>query len=293
MQRNTVRGNAFLIVAAIIWGTAFVAQSEGMDFVGPFSFSAVRCLIGGIVLLPCAWFFTRKSGIGDVKGTLFGGAMCGIALFFATSLQQVGIQFTTVAKSGFLTAMYIVLVPVLRIILGKRSSARVWVCILIAVIGAYFLCAIDGFKINIGDALTILCAVMFSVHICVVDHFVRKHNGIWLSCIQFFIAGIISIPFMLFEQPTVTSICSAWIPILYTAVFSSGIAYTFQILGQRDTNPIVASLIMSTESIFAALAGWILLNQAMSLRELFGSLLMILAIVLAQIPVKVKEKMNV
>lgn len=291
MQHKTLRGNLLLIVAAVIWGSAFVAQSEGMAYVGPFSFGAVRYLIGGIVLIPFAWLFSLKDENKDLRGTVFGGVMCGIALFLASTLQQIGIQYTTVAKSGFLTAMYIVLVPILRIVLGKRPTVRVWICILVAAVGVYFLCAVDGLSINIGDVLMILAALMFSVHICVIDHFVAKYSGVWLSCIQFIVVGLISVPFMfIFETPTVAAICSAWVEILYTAVFSSGIAYTFQILGQRDTNPVVASLIMSTESLFAALSGWIILGQAMSARELFGSLLMICAIVFAQLPDKKKDK---
>lgn len=293
MQHKTLRGNLLLIVAAVIWGSAFVAQSEGMAYVGPFSFGAIRYIIGGIVLVPFAWFFSRNDENKDVRGTVFGGIMCGLALFAASTLQQIGIQYTTVAKSGFLTAMYIVLVPILRIVMGKRSTVRVWICVLIAAVGVYFLCAIDGFSINMGDGLTILCALMFSVHICVVDYFVQKHSGVWLACIQFIVVGIVSTPFMfIFESPAVADICNAWVAILYTAIFSSGIAYTFQILGQRDTNPVVASLIMSTESLFAALSGWVILGQEMSLRELFGSLLMICAIVFAQLPEKNKEKVN-
>lgn len=293
MQHKTLRGNLLLIVAAIIWGSAFVAQSEGMAYVGPFSFGAVRYIIGGVVLIPFACFFSRNDENKDVRGTIFGGIMCGLALFAASTLQQIGIQYTTVAKSGFLTAMYIVLVPILRIVLGKRPTLRVWLCILISAVGVYFLCAMDGFSINIGDGLMILSALMFSVHICVIDHFVQKHSGVWLACIQFIVVGLISAPFMfIFEAPNVADICNAWVEILYTAVFSSGIAYTFQILGQRDTNPVVASLIMSTESLFAALSGWVILGQAMTARELFGSLLMISAIVFAQLPEKQKEKVN-
>ncbi len=293
MQHKTLRGNLLLIVAAVIWGSAFVAQSEGMAYVGPFSFGAVRYIIGGVVLIPFAWFFSRNDENKDVRGTIFGGIMCGLALFLASTLQQIGIQYTTVAKSGFLTAMYIVLVPILRIVLGKRPTFRVWLCILVAAVGVYFLCAMDGFSINIGDGLMILSALMFSVHICVIDHFVEKHSGVWLACIQFLVVGLVSTPFMfIFEAPTIADISNAWVEILYTAVFSSGIAYTFQILGQRDTNPVVASLIMSTESLFAALSGWVILGQAMTVRELFGSLLMISAIVFAQLPEKKKEKVN-
>ncbi len=289
MQHKTARGNILLLIAAMIWGSAFVAQSEGMNYVGPFSFNAVRCLVGGIALIPCVWLFTRSKGWKDLKGTLLGGAACGLVLFAATSLQQVAIQYTTVGKAGFLTAMYIVLVPVLRAIGGKKSSARVWVSVAVAVFGIYFLCTKERLTIGIGDALMILCAFAFAIHICAVDYFCQKYNGIRLSCIQFIVSGVISLPFMFFEQPSFGQLCSAWLPILYAGLLSSGIAYTFQILGQKDTNPIVASLIMSTESLFAALSGWIVLGQVMSLRELFGSLLLVFAIVFVQLPVKIKK----
>lgn len=293
MQHKTVRGNVLLLIAAIIWGSAFVAQSAGMEFVGPFSFNAVRCLVGGIALIPCVWLFTRTKGWKDLKGTVLGGAACGLVLFTATSLQQVAIQYTTVGKAGFLTAMYIVLVPVIRAIRGKKSSARVWISVAVAVFGIYFLCTKERFTIGIGDALMILCAFAFALHICVVDHFCQKYDGVRLSCVQFIVSGIVSLPFMFFEQPSVGQLLSAWLPILYAGLLSSGIAYTFQILGQKDTNPVVASLIMSTESLFAALSGWIVLGQGMSPRELFGSLLLIFAIVFVQLPARIKTpKLN-
>lgn len=290
MQRKALRGNLLLILTAMIWGAAFVAQSAGMEYVGPFTFNAVRNFIGTLAVLPCVWIFTRHKGAGDVKGTLIGGFACGVALFVATAFQQVGLLYTSVGKAGFLTALYIVIVPIFRMVIGKAPSGRVWISVAIAVCGTYLMCVTEGFSINIGDVLMIICAMFFSVHIMIIDHFGQKHDGVRLSCLQFFVSGLLSIPFMFFENPTVGAVCQAWLPILYAGVLSSGVAYTLQILGQKDTNPIVASLIMSTESLFAALAGWLILGQSLSLREFIGSGLLVVAIVLAQIPAKKKNK---
>lgn len=289
MQKHALKGNILLLIAALCWGTTFVAQSAGMEIIGPFSYNAARCLIGGIVLLPVAWFFTRSKGWGEIKGTLIGGGVCGTILFIAMALQQVGIQYTTVNKAGFLTAMYIVLVPLLRMLTGKRPSFNLWIGIAVSVVGIYFLCVKEQMNIEKGDILMLVCAVAFASHICAVDYFGQKYDGIRLSCIQFFVSGLIAVPFMFFEQPSLAQMCDAWLPILYAGIFSSGIAYTFQILGQKDTNPVVAALIMSTESLFAAVSGWIVLGQGMTLWEIIGSLLLIFAIVFVQIPIRTKN----
>lgn len=293
-----MRSSLILALTALIWGVAFVAQSVGMDYVGPFTFNAVRFMIGGCVLIPCIWFLRRsdakqgqntgkKKGISEAerKLTVVGGISCGLALFVATSFQQIGIMNTTVGKAGFITALYIVIVPVLGIFTGKKIPVAVWVSVGLATIGMYLLCINGGFQIGRGDFMVFLCALVFSVHIMIIDHFSPKTDGVVISCIQFFTAGICSgVVMLLKEQPTLIGILAAWKPILYAGVLSCGVAYTLQIIGQRDTEPTVACLILSLESVFSLLAGWVILGQRLSAKELFGCVLVFVAILLAQVP---------
>ncbi|HJD39544.1 MAG TPA: DMT family transporter [Candidatus Blautia stercoripullorum] len=285
-----------LFLTALIWGVAFVAQSVAMDYIGPYTFNAVRSLLGGIVLVPCVFLFgqKKKSVIDEdpSKGTaidrpgdmITGGLLCGIMLFLSTTLQQVGIQYTTVAKAGFITALYIILVPILGIFLKKRVSVQIWISVVIAIIGLYLLCMKGSFYLGQGDFLVLLCSLCFALHILVIDHFTDKVNGVKLSCIQFFVSGLLSsILMFLFEAPAISAIFSAWLPIVYGGVFSSGIAYTLQIIGQKGTDPTIASLILSLESVVSVLAGWIILGQSLTPREILGCLLMFGAIILAQV----------
>jgi drug/metabolite transporter (DMT)-like permease len=223
----------------------------------------------------------------DKKTVLIGGVCCGIALFLASNLQQVGIQYTSVGKAGFITAMYIVLVPVLGIFLGKRAGLKVWISVALAVAGLYLLCITEGFSIGKGDILVLLCAFGFSAHILVIDYFSPKADGVRLSCIQFLVCGILSgICMFVTEKPDLSAILQAWMPILYAGVMSCGVAYTLQIIGQKDMDPTIASLILSLESVVSVLSGWALLGQKLSARELFGCVLMFAAIILAQLPGK-------
>ena len=265
-----------LFFTAIIWGVAFVAQSVGMDYVGPYTFNAVRSFLGGIVLIPCIFMFCRpKSSAKE---------LCGLMLFISTTLQQVGIQYTTVAKAGFITALYIVLVPVLGIFIKKKIGLKVWISVVIALAGLYLLCMKGSFSLGKGDFLVLLCSLCFALHILVIDYFTQRVSGVKLSCIQFFITGILSSVLMfLFETPTWAGILAAWLPIFYAGVFSCGVAYTFQIIGQRGTDPTVASLILSLESVVSVLAGWLLLGQSLTPREILGCVLMFGAILLAQV----------
>lgn len=230
-----MKNNVLLVLTALIWGCAFVAQSVGMDYVGPFTFNAVRCLIGAAVLIPVILFMdksARKSGLtdeemksrrGDTKTLVTGGICCGLALGIASSLQQWGILFTTVGKAGFITAMYIVLVPIFGIFLGKKVRLLIWFCVALAVAGLYFLCMNETFRLNTGDFLVILCAVCFSVHILVIDHFSPKVDGVRLSAIQFLVAGIAcGIPMLIWEHPELTGILAASMPLLYAGVMSCG-----------------------------------------------------------------------
>lgn len=279
-----------LLLTAVIWGVAFVAQSAGMDYVGPFTFNAVRSIIGGFVLIPCIFILNHgkeQSAPGSRKDLILGGVSCGVMLAAASSFQQFGIQYTSVGKAGFITAMYILLVPILGLLFGKRVPGRIWIAVGIAVVGMYLLCVTEGFSIAFGDILVMICALLFAVHILVIDHFSPRVDGVKLSCIQFFTCGVLcSVGMFLTEQPSMQSILAAWMPILYAGVMSCGVAYTLQIIGQRDTDPTVASLILSLESVISVLAGWALLHQALSLRELGGCALVFCAIILAQLPEK-------
>lgn len=295
MNKFVLRQSLLLLLTAAIWGVAFVAQSVGMDYVEPFTFNAVRSIIGGIVLLPCIALLKKVNGgqdkaatekKADQKTLILGGVICGILLCIASNLQQFGIQYTTVGKAGFITAMYIVLVPVLGIFLKKKAGIKIWCGVLLAVFGLYMLCMTDGsFSLQKGDFLTLLCAIAFSFHILAVDHFAPLVDGVKMSCIQFFTSGILSgICMFLFEEPKLEMILAAWLPILYAGALSCGVAYTLQIIGQKGMNPTVASLIMSMESVISVIAGWAILGQALSKRELLGCTLMFAAIILVQLP---------
>lgn len=289
-----MKNNILLVLTALIWGCAFVAQSVGMDYVGPFTFNMARFLIGAIVLLPVIWFMDCQRKTGAEKGAgqktlIIGGICCGIALAVASTLQQWGILFTTVGKAGFITAMYIVIVPLLGIFIGKKVRPLIIGCVAIAVVGFYFLCMTESLRLGLGDFLVLLCAIAFSIHILVIDHFSPKVDGVKMSAIQFLTAAIISaVPTLLWEQPVFTEILQAWQPVLYAGVMSCGVAYTLQIIAQKNADPTVASLLLSLESVFSVLAGWVLLGQGLSLKELFGCVLIFCAIILAQLPEKKK-----
>ena len=285
-----------LALTAFIWGTAFVAQSVGMDHLGPFTFNGVRNFIGGIALLPCIFLLqkiegnTKEKVSGSKKDLIIGGIACGICLFVASSLQQIGLQYTTTGKAGFITAFYIVLVPVLGVFLKKKIGWKVWAAVVLAVVGLYFLCITEKLSIGQGDILIFLCALIFAVHILIIDYFSPKVDGVKMSCVQFFVCGTASlIPMFVLENPTVEGIVLSVGPLLYAGVLSSGVAYTLQIIGQKNVNPAIASLILSLESCFAVLAGWIVLGQKLSVRESVGCMLMFVAIILAQLPEKKKN----
>lgn len=293
MKKTDIKSPLLLFLAAFIWGVAFVAQSKAKDYsVEPFTFNAVRNVIGGLTLLPCIFFLGKrepkeKKIEEDLKTLLIGGILCGTVLCIASNLQQIGINYTTVGKAGFITAMYIVLVPILGIFLKRRAGIKVWISVFLAVAGLYLLCMTEKLSLGKGDALVLLCALVFAIHILVIDHFSPKVDGVKLSCIQFLVCGILSmIPALILEHPQVSSILTAWLPILYAGIMSCGVAYTLQIVGQKNVNPTVASLILSLESCISVLAGWMLLGQKLSLKELIGCVIMFAAIILAQLPEK-------
>ena len=282
-----------LLLTALIWGTAFVAQRVGMDYVDPFTFSAARFIIGGIVLIPVVLLLRKLTHAKKhpeaariLRNTIIGGLLCGLIAFVATNLQQFGVKYTTVGKAGFLTALYIIFVPIIGIFLKQRSGIKLWVSVGIAVCGLYLLCMKDSFFLSGGDTLVFLCAIVFAFHILVIDHYVPKADGVMMSCIQFFVAGILSFFCMLlFEgMPSIDMLVDARVPLLYVGVLSCGVAYTLQIVGQKNMNPTIASLILSLESVIAVIAAWIILGQSMTPREMLGAALMFAAILLAQLP---------
>ena len=287
----------FLVLAAVIWGSAFVAQSVGMDYIGPFTFNAVRSLIGALVLLPLVCARRSRASAkpsGAEKRRLWStGILCGLILTVASNLQQIGLLYTTVGKSGFITALYIILVPVLGIFLGKRTSLNTWISVALAVIGLYLLCMNEKLVLGRGDLLTVLCAVVFSFHILTVDTRAYDLDGVAVSCIQFLTCSVLSgIAMFITEHTSLQALWAARIPILYAGVMSCGVAYTLQIVGQQGVEPTLASLLMSLESVVAVLAGWILLGQVLTLREAIGCVVMFIAIVLAQLPGKSKGRSN-
>ncbi len=302
-MKHRSTNNFLLALTAFIWGSAFVAQSVGMDYLGPFTFNSIRCLMGGIVLIPVILLFNRRDGkmtggqaggnaaarSEEKKTLILGGICCGLALAVGSSLQQIGLVYTTAGKAGFITALYIVIVPLMGIFLRKRIGIKVWIGVALAVVGMYFLCITEGFSIAKGDFFVLLCAIAFSVHILVIDYFAPKVDGVALSCIQFFVCGIVcAVPMLVSEHPQISQILAAWMPLVYAGVLSCGVAYTLQVVAQKNTDPAVASLILSLESVFSVLAGWVILGERLSARELFGCVLVFAAVILAQLPEKRK-----
>jgi len=304
-----IRGSLLLLIAALIWGSAFVAQSEGMDYVGPFTFASVRFIIGSIVLLPVISYMKKKeTGNGNllsdydsktgIKGLikkhellLKGSLFCGIALTFATNFQQTGIKYvSSVGKAGFITTLYIIMVPIFSVFIGKKVRPLIWIALVFSVTGLYFLCVTEKLTFEILDILLILCAVFFALQIMIVDHYVDRVNPIALSSFQFFIVGVISgICMFIFEKPTVSSILAAAGPILYAGVLSSGVAFTLQVVAQKDLDPTLASMIMCLESVVSVLSGFLFLGQKLSAREGIGCILMFVGVILAQLPERAKS----
>lgn len=299
MRRNW-KGNLMLLLTAFIWGSAFVAQSTGMNYIGPFTFLAIRSFLGVIALLPVIAFCASKQPKkicqqnSGAKITWTGGFFCGIVLGVASAFQQVGLGMTSAGKAGFITALYIVIVPIVSIFIGKKIHISTWFYLLIALVGFYLLSVKEGFSIGKGDLLVLCCAFCYSIHILTIDYFLNKGaDPVKMSCIQFLISGILGLILtVLFETPSLASIWDAKIPLLYAGVLSSGVAYTLQIVGQKYTEPTIATLLMSLESVFAALTGWIVLHEVLSGKELLGCLLVFLAVILAQIPFPMKRNIT-
>ncbi len=308
MNAKQIRSSLLLVLAAVIWGVAFVAQTEGGDAVGPFSFNGIRFIVGAVVLLPVikvldkAGLTARKpEGKEAVRKLWVSGTVVGAALFLATNAQQFGISLgAQTGKAGFLTALYIMMVPIFGIVIGKKCGWNIWGGVLISVVGLYFLCMTGGFGFQLMDIALIASAVLFSVQILLIDRFSPETDPVRLSAIQFLTCGVFSmIPAFGFDVPKsggftpwLSSFGSAdaWISILYAGVLSSGVAYTIQVVAQPDLHPTVASLIMRFEAVFATLAGWLILKQTMSAGEIAGCVLMFVAIIIAQLPVPALKK---
>ena len=316
MKTHKIRDTIFLFLTAMIWGAAFVAQSVSMDYIGPFTFICLRSVIGGLFLIPVIIVLDgirRKSqnesaNVVSSENTLHniemdiekeekqrlswknkqlieGGIVCGILLFFANCFQQTGIQYTTVGKAGFITTFYIIIVPVVGLFFKKYCGILTWIGVVIALAGLYFLCITEKMTIQRGDALILCCSFLYTGQILAIDHYNPFVDGVKMSCIQFLTGGMLgAICMFLFESPNMAMILNAAGPILYTGIMSTGVGYTLQILGQKGLNPTVAALIMSLESVFSALSGYLFLHQLLTTRELIGCVLMFIAIVLAQLP---------
>lgn len=303
MQKRAVfiRQNVFPVLTALIWGTAFVAQSVSTDHVGPLTFTTLRSVIAFAVLAAGSLVFSavkRKRGgpagtekQGSGRDLIVGGICCGVLLAVASNLQQLGLGETSAGKAGFITALYVVLVPVFGIFLHKKASLPVWIGVILSVIGLYLLCIKDGFSIERSDFYIFLCAIVFALHILCSDHFVQKVDGVRLSCVQFLVMAIVSaIGMAAFETPSLEGIGQCIWPVLYVGVFSSGVAYTLQTLALKGTDTTVVTILLSLESVFSVLAGAVILGDRLSPREYAGCVLMFAAVLLAQIPFPLKKK---
>ncbi len=303
MKNQRLKGNLILLLTSIIWGTSFISQSKGVESVPPMAFNGIRCLLGGVVLLPVIAFLDwgkRKKGITVQKfnkKVILGGIICGCFLCFASTLQTLGMVYTSPGKAGFITAMYMIIVPIINIFRGKRPSVIILFSVIVAVAGLYLMCINSDITINKGDILIFMCAFLFAGHILVIDYFSPRVDGIKLSCLQFFVSGIINVIMMfIFEDPEIMPILNCWAAIGYSGAMSCGVAYTLQIVGQKYTDPTSASIIMSLESVFATLStvilvalGFNLTGGAMTMREILGCILMFIAIILVELPVPQKS----
>jgi len=297
---SLIKGEIFLTLTAIIWGTSFVSQKLGMDYLEPFTFGAARFLLGALILIPIIIYLDKKEKTNDNKAEtksnyknkdlVIAGLICGVALFCGASLQQIGLIYTSAGKSAFLTTLYIVLIPIFGLFLKERINGQIWISVILATIGLYFLSINENFTMRKGDAIVLLATVFWAIQIIVVGKYASRVNSLKLSVFQFVVAGILSIiSALIFEEPNLKTIIDCAGPILYTGIMVVGVAYTLQIIGQKTTPPTTASIIMSTESIFAAISGALFLNEIMSLRELFGSILMFAAVILTQVKFPERE----
>ena len=311
-RKREIRGTLMLFLTAFIWGTAFVAQKSGMDTISPVAFNGIRTLIGAISLLPVIALMNVLGKKGEAKESTIdekkqkkllwtGGILCGLFLMAAGNVQQIGMYWTTAGKTGFITALYVILVPLIGLFLKKKIRPIFWACVAASAVGLYLLCipAAGGFgAVNKGDVIVFICAFLFSGHILVIDYFSPKVDGVKMSCIQFFVAGGLSCilmffidPALGFELPDLGDLQAGWFQLCYAGIMSCSVAYTLQVVAQADVNPTLSSMILCLESVFAVLAGAVLLGEGMGLREIIGCVLMFAAIMVAQLPAKEPEKL--
>lgn len=321
MKADKTRNSILLIITALIWGTAFVAQSKGGKAVGPYTFNCIRSLVGGLVLIPVIFILDKmkdneadeskfkdkinyrdKNKLTDRRTLIRGGVLCGIMLFLASTMQQLGMYYgTTAGKAGFLTACYILIVPILGIFFNKKCGINIWIGVLITLAGLYMLCMKGSFNLKFCDGLVMIGAFLFAIHIMVIDYFSPLTDGVRMSCIQFIVCGILGIiPMFIIDMGHSIKGINEWLPlmksmeawgtILYGGVLSCGVGYTLQIIGQKGLNPTIASLLMSLESVFSVIAGCLILRERMSGKEIVGCILIFTAIVMAQIPVGSRKR---
>ncbi len=302
MKNQKLKGNFLLFLTAFVWGTSFIAQSKGVEVIPPAAFNGVRSILGGVVLLPVIFIMDyikkkRGSEVGKWDKTLLkGGVICGAFLCVASTLQTAGMVYTSPGKAGFITALYMIIIPIVGIFTGKRPSKAVLAAVVIAVIGMYLMCINGDISINKGDVIIFACAFVFTGHILSVDYFSPKVDGVKLACTQFFVCGILALVYsLLFEHPQAAPVWDARLSIMYSGIMSCGVAYTLQIVGQKYTDPTSASILMSLESVFSTLStvvlvacGWHLTGGSMTAREIWGCVLMFAAILLVQLPEKSK-----
>ncbi len=300
MKNQKLKGNSMLLLAAIVWGFSFIAQSKGVELISATSFNGIRCLLGAVVLLPVIYILDygkKKRGVKVAKfdkNLMVAGVICGIFLCVASTLQTYGMVFTSPGKAGFITALYMVIIPIIGVFMGKKPRPVIWMAVIVAVVGMYLMCIDSKFTINKGDVIILISAFAFVGHILTIDHFSPKVDGVKLSCLQFFVCGTIDMIYVfIFEEPQLAPILNCWASIGYAGIMSCGVAYTLQIVGQKYTDPTSASILMSLESVFSTLAtvilvacGWQLTGGALNLREILGCILMFVAIIFVQLPEK-------
>ncbi len=304
LNRSKLKGNLLLLLTSVVWGISFIAQSKGVELISPAAFNGIRCMLGAVVLVPVILFLDlgrKKAGKQVLKADktlLVGGLVCGSLLCAASTLQTMGMVYTSPGKSGFITALYMVLVPIIGLFSGKKTRPVIWISVLIAIIGLFNMCVTDSDGINVGDILTLCCSLIFAFHILAIDHFSPKVSGVKLAALQFFVCGALNLIYVfIFEEIELKPVLDCWMAIGYSGIFSCGVAYTLQIVGQKYTDPTSASILMSLESVFATLTtvllvacGWELTGGQLTMREITGCVLMFIAIILVQLPEKKSAK---
>ena len=292
-MKRELKASIMLFATAIIWGLAFVAQAAGMEHLGPLSFTASRCFVAVVFLYLTYKFFMMKSASYreekfDMKRTLVGGSICGLVFTIAINLQQVSLIYTTAAKASFLTALYIVFIPVIGLFFGRRPSVKIILCIFLAMVGTYLLSIKGGLKINRGDLIVILSALIFAIHILLLTKYSTNTNAVLVSLVQFAVCGVISLAgALVLEDISMDAILKSQATILYVGILSSGVGFTIQLMALKDLEPVVASMICSLESVFGALFGWLILSQEMTEREICGAIIIFLATIFAQVPIEI------